>query len=217
MHKPNSLLEIDVQDSLDWDAAIDDRRIAVNADSGRVTLTGSVPTYYEKIRAGEDAWSVGGVKSLENELLVGLTGSAVTDLRVEEACRVALDHDRIVPKGSVTPKVTNGVVQLRGQVRNPFQRDAAEVAVSRVDGLIDIENLLSISPEPIPSDVAERINKALERSAIVDGSKISVTNDGHTIYLTGVVGSRAAMREAVNTASFAPGVYAVVNNLTIES
>jgi osmotically-inducible protein OsmY len=83
--------------------------------------------------------------------------------------------------------------------------------------VLGIDNLIAISPEPIPTDVAERINKAFDRSAIIDGSKISVTNDGHTVYLNGVVGSYAAMREAVDTASLAPGVDRVVNDLTIDS
>jgi osmotically-inducible protein OsmY len=216
MHKPNTLLELDVRDSLDWATTLDDQRISVNADDGHVTLSGSVPTYYDKVRAAEAAWTVGGVKSLDNELLVGPAGEAVTDVRLEQACRVALDHDRIVPKGSVTPKATNGVVQLGGQVRNPFQRDAAELAVSRVDGVLGIENVIAISPEPIPTDISDRINKAFERSAIIDGSKISVTNDGHSVFLTGAVGSYAAMREAVDTASAAPGVSQVVNDLVIE-
>jgi len=115
----------------------------------------------------------------------------------------------------VTPTVRDGHVQLRGHVRNPFQRQAAEHAVIQLQGVLGIENLIAISPEPIPSDVAERVNKAFKRSAIVDDSKIRVRNDGHTIYLTGTVGSYAAMREAVDTAWQAPGVDNVVNDLVI--
>jgi osmotically-inducible protein OsmY len=215
MHKPNHLLEFDVKDTLDWDSAIDDRRIDVKADEGHVTLTGSVPSYYDKVRATEDAWSVGGVKTLDNELLVGLEGAAINDTQLEQACRAALDHDRVVPTGSVTPTVRDGHVQLRGQVRNPFQRDAAEFVVSRLDGVLAIENLIAISSEPIPSDVADRVNKAFKRNAIIDDSQIKVTNDGHTLYLTGVAGSYAAMREALDTAWQAPGVDNVVSDVVI--
>jgi osmotically-inducible protein OsmY len=215
MHKPNNLLEFDVKDTLDWDSAIDDRRIEVKADDGHVVLGGSVPSYYEKVRASEDAWSVDGVKALDNELLVGLVGGAINDSELEQACRDALDHDRVVPKGSVTPTVRDGHVQLRGHVRNPFQRDAAEFVVGRLDGVLAIENLVAISSEPIASDVADRVNKAFKRNAIIDDSKIKVTNDGHTLYLTGVAGSYAAMREAIDTAWHAPGVDSVVNDLVI--
>ncbi len=215
MHKPNHLLEFDVKDTLDWDSAIDDRRIEVKADDGHVALTGSVPSYYDKIRATEDAWSVGGVKTLDNELLVGLEGAVVNDAQLEQACLDALNHDRVVPTGSVTPTVRDGRVQLRGHVRNPFQRDAAEFVVGRLDSMLAIENLIAISSEPIPSDIADRVNKAFKRNAIIDDSSIKVTNDGHTLYLTGVAASYAAIREAVDTAWHAPGVDNVVNDLVI--
>jgi osmotically-inducible protein OsmY len=217
MHKPNNLLEFDVKDTLDWDSAIDDRRVEVKADDGHVILTGSVPSYYEKVRATEDAWTVGGVKALDNEILVGLVGEAINDRQLEQACREALDRDRVVPMGSVTPTVTDGKVRLTGHVRNHFQRDAAELVVSRLDGVLAIENLVAISPEPIPTDIADRVNKAFKRNAIIDDSNITVTNDGHTIYLQGVVGSYAAMRAALDTAWQAPGVDNVVNDLVISA
>ena len=106
-------------------------------------------------------------------------------------------------------------MRLAGHVRNPFQHDAAEFVISRLDGVLAIENLIAISAEPIPSDVADRVNKAFKRNAIIDDSKIKVTNDGHTIYLTGDVGSYAAMRAALDTAWQAPGVDNVVNDLVI--
>lgn len=216
MHKPNALLEFDVRDTLDWDPALDDRRVTVNADKGHVTLTGSVPTYFDKVRAVRDLWTVDGVRSVDNRLLVGPVGAALDDHDIAAACRLALDHDRLVPKGSVTPTVSDGEVQLRGHVRHLFQRDAAELAVSRVDGVVEIENLIAISPEPVPSDVANRISKAFARSAIIDGAKIGVSNDGHTIYLTGVVGSYAVVQGAMELAANAPGVDRVVNDLIIE-
>jgi osmotically-inducible protein OsmY len=216
MHKPNGLLELDVKDTLDWDQALIDTRIEVDAKDGNVTLSGSVPTYYDKVRAAEDTWTVGGVKTLQNNLLVGVAGEAVNDAQIAAGCVEALDNDRVVPKGSVTPTVTDGYVQLRGRVRNHFQRQAAEFAVEHVNGVLGIENLVATSSEPIPTDVADRINKAYQRSAIIDDSKIVVTNDGHTVVLSGVVGSYAAMREAVDTAWSAPGVDNVVNNLVIE-
>jgi osmotically-inducible protein OsmY len=216
MHKPNNLLEFDVRDTLGWDPALDDRRISVNAESGHVTLTGSVPSSYDKRRAEEDAWTVGGVRALDNELLVGAAGAAIDDAQIAAACTAALANYRLVPKGSVTATVRDGHVQLRGQVRNPFQRQAAEDAVVLLDGVLGVENLVAISPEPIPTDIAARIHKAFARSALVDESKVDVTNDGHTIHLAGSVHSYAAMRQAVDTAAGAPGVDRVVNDLVIE-
>lgn len=215
MHKPNHLLEIDMKETLAWDGLIDDRRIEVKADDGHVTLQGAVPTYYEKELATEDAWTVGGVRLLDNDLVVGPLGEAITDAAIVAGCATALDHEPLVPKGSVEAVVVDGVVTLRGQVRHHREREAAKFAVSRVDGVLGMRDSITISHDPIPSDVADRINKAFQRSAIIDDSLISVTNEDHTIYLDGTVGSYVARRAAENTAWQAPGVSDVVDRTVI--
>ena len=82
MHKPNMLLESDVQDELDRDPQIDDTRVVVKADAGRVTLSGSVPSYYQAMRAADDTLVVGGVTGVDNQVLVGLVGDAITDAEI---------------------------------------------------------------------------------------------------------------------------------------
>ena len=215
MHKPNNLLELDVKDELDWDPMIDDDRIVVKADDGRVTLTGTVPSYYEATRAVDDAWTVGGVRDVDDELLVGLVGDAITDTDIMAACAIALDADKFVPPGSVTAVADRGWVTLTGQVRHHYQRQAAKHAVRKVDGVLGITDDIEISSEPIPSDVADRINNAFRRNAIIDESLIDVSNTGHTIYLDGTVGSYQAREQAVQTAWDAPGVTDVVDRLVI--
>jgi len=215
MHKPNNLLQLDVEAEFDWDPVLDESRIVVNADDGRVTLTGTVPTYYDATLASEDAWTVGGVRDVDNELLVGLVGEAIADVDITAACAAALDADRFVPQGSVTAVATDGWVELSGQVRRHYQRQAAEHAVRRVDGVLGITDKIDLSSEPIPSDVADRINKAFRRNAIIDDSMIDVTNTDHTIYLDGTAGSYTARQAAEDTAWDAPGVTDVVDRLVI--
>jgi osmotically-inducible protein OsmY len=215
MKKPNNLLEMDVKEELDWNPLLDDSRIIVKADDGQITLSGAVPTYDESLLAQEDAFSIGGVTMVENQLLVGLVGEAVADADVADACATALDKDRFVPRGAVTAVVTDGWVNLSGEVRRHFQRRAAAHAVRRVDGVLGVTNDIVLTSEPIPSDVAERINRAFKRNAIIDDSLIVVTNVDHTIYLDGTVGSWTAMDQAVDTAWEAPGVGDVVNRLVI--
>ncbi len=215
MHKPNDLLELDVKDELDWDPMLDDTRIVVEADDGRVTLTGTVPSYHDATRATDDAWTVGGVRDVDNELFVGFVGAAVLDANITAACTKALDADKFVPKGSVTAEVNDGRVTLTGQVRHHFQRQAAEFAVRRVDGVRGITDDVRISSEPTPSDVADRIKKAFRRNAIIGDSLIEVSNTGSTIYLDGTVGSYTAREKAEDTAWAAPGVTDVVDRLVI--
>ena len=216
MHKPNNILEIDVEDSLAWDPYLDASRVEVKADSGQVTLTGAVPTYADRLKATDAALSVGGVRSVDNELFVGPAGEALADALIAFAAATALESDRFVPVGAVKVVVVDGRATLTGTVRHHFQRQAAEHAVSNVKGVLDITDDIMVSGEPMPSDVAERINKAFRRSAIIDDSRITVSTAGRTVYLDGIVGSGCAMTEAVDTALAAPGVEYVANRLIIE-
>jgi osmotically-inducible protein OsmY len=215
MQKPNMLLESDVQDELDWDPQVDDSRIVVHANDGRVTLSGAVPSYLEMLRAVEDVHTVGGVTGVDNELLVGRAGEAIDDGAIAMACAAALDADKLVPKGAVHVEVRDGYVTLTGEVRRHYQREAARFAVSRVDGVLGVNDNITLSSDPIPSDVADRIRKALQRNAMIDESAIMVSNTGHTIQLDGTVGSLTARDEAEQTAWDAPGVQDVVDNVQV--
>jgi osmotically-inducible protein OsmY len=215
MHKPNNLLEADVKDELDWDHLVDNSRIEVKADDGMVTLTGAVPTLEESLLAADDARSVSGVRDVDNELNIGLLGEAIADADIAAACADALDRDKFVPKGSTTATVLNGWVTLTGRVRHHLQRKAAEHAVGGVRGVLGVDNDITLTDEPIPSDVVDRINMALQRSAIVDDSTIQVSNQGHIIYLDGVTDSWAAKNEAEDAAWSAPGVSEVVDRLSV--
>jgi osmotically-inducible protein OsmY len=215
MHKPNKLLELDVNDQLAWDSQVDTTRIVVSADDGKVTLTGSVPTLYEVTRAGDDAMLVGGVKALDNQLLVGRLGGAITDVEIAAASVEALNGDSFVPKGSVTVDVRDGWVTLGGEVRHHYQRQAAEHAVRRVDGVLGIDNGIALTDAPIPSDVADRIKNAFQRAAIINDSLIEVSNVGHTVYLDGKADSWVARQAAEDAAWDAPGVNMVIDRLEV--
>jgi osmotically-inducible protein OsmY len=158
---------------------------------------------------------VGGVKGLDNQLLVGLVGDAVTDAEIAVAASNALDADRLVPKGSVFVDVLEGMVTLTGEVRHQFQRKAAEFAVRRVDGVLGMDDQIALTTEPIPSDVADRISKTFRRRAIIDDSAIEVSNVSNTVYLDGKVDSWTARDAADDAAWEAPGVDNVVDRLVV--
>ena len=215
MHKPNEFLKLDVEDQLAWDPQVDTTRIVVSANEGKVTFTGAVPSLYQVTRAGEDAMLVGGVKVLDNQLLVGLLGGAITDVEIAAASAAALNGDSFVPKGSVTVDVRDGWVTLGGEVRHHYQRQAAEHAVRKVDGVLGIDNGIALTDAPIPSDVADRIKNAFQRAAIINDSLIEVSNVGHTVYLDGKADSWAARQAAEDTAWNAPGVNMVIDRLEV--
>ncbi|HMD47415.1 MAG TPA: BON domain-containing protein [Acidimicrobiales bacterium] len=215
MHKPNNILTDDVRDELDYDPLLNDKRIVVKADDGKVTLTGAVDSYPEVLRATDDTMSVKGVTQVDNQLLVGLVGDAITDAQIAQQAAANLDSDRLVPHGSLKVAVSDGWATVTGEVRHHFQVMAAKHDVGRVPGVLGINDKMTITANPIPSDVADRINRAFRRNAIIDESKIQVSVSGHTVFLDGTVDSWDAMGAATDTAWSAPGVTDVVNRLVL--
>ena len=64
-----------------------------------------------------------------------------------------------------------------------------------------MDDKIALTSEPIPSDVADRIQKTFRRRAIIDDSLITVSNNTNTIYLDGKVDSWTA-REAADDAAW---------------
>ena len=63
-----------VIDELDWEPSVDASHIGVTASNGVVTLSGHVPSYWEKRMAERAAERVKGVKAIVEEIEVQLRG-----------------------------------------------------------------------------------------------------------------------------------------------
>ena len=106
-------LQQSVMDELAWDPSITSARIGVTAREGVVTLSGHVPSYWEKRSAEAAASRVKGVKAVIEEIEVQLSGGNMwTD---EKICARALDNlasDSSVPKDQIKLEVEKGWVTL---------------------------------------------------------------------------------------------------------
>jgi osmotically-inducible protein OsmY len=214
--KTNVQLRKDVLDELIFDPSVSSENVAVSAKDGVITLTGSVSSYADKYSAERAVFRVSGVKAVVEELDVKLSDESIrTDQEVAKAAADALEWNVSVP-ATVNIKVENGAITLRGEVEWQYQRDAATSAVRWLKGVKSVNNIISIHKRPQPSDIKQRIEKALVRSAEDDAKKIRVSmNDGKVI-LSGKVRSRAEIQDAKWAAWAAHGVNSVETNLVVE-
>jgi osmotically-inducible protein OsmY len=215
--RANTKLQKAVLAELEWDPRVDASKVGVATVDGVVTLTGSVPSYAEKIAAEQAVKRVAGVKGIANDLEVHLPGmSQRGDTELAQAALQALKWDVTVP-AEVTVRISHGWVTLEGTVEHEFQRAAAERAVRHLRGLRGCDNNIELRPPITENLVKHRIEAALQRRAELDASQVKVEVAGSLVTLKGRVHSWREHDDAFNAAWDAAGVTAVVDALDVDA
>jgi osmotically-inducible protein OsmY len=212
----NTQLQKAVLAELEWDPRIDASKVGVSTVEGVVTLTGSVPSYAEKIAAERAVERVAGVKAIVNDLEVHLPGpSQRGDTELAQTALQALKVDVMVPVEGITVRVSHGWLTLEGSVEHEYQRNAAERAVRHLRGLRGCDNNIELKPRVTESLVKHRIEAALKRRAELDASQVKVAVAGGKVTLKGTVHSKREHDDALNAAWDAAGVTAVEDALAV--
>ena len=209
-------IQRDVLAELKWDARLQPNEIGVIVKDGVVTLTGWVDSYAKKWAAEEAAHRVRGVKAVANDIEVRLPVSDErTDADIAAAVVRALEWDAFVPVEKVDVTVSKGWVTLRGEVEWQFQKEDAERVVRRLSGVKGVTNLIVVKPRVTPSELKQKIEQALIRTAQTDAQRITVEVEGSKVILKGNVRSWAEREEAERAAWLAPGVTSVENRIAV--
>jgi osmotically-inducible protein OsmY len=139
-------LESIAMNMLQWDAEIDASDVRAIADAGRITLKGSVPAYWQKLRAEDVMLSIRGVRGVTNELAVVPT-KKYEDRKIAEQIIAALERNIYVNPDDIDIKINNGVVTLTGAVPDRRAYRAARDAARYTPGVVDVINELLVEEE----------------------------------------------------------------------
>jgi osmotically-inducible protein OsmY len=209
-------LKRQVEEELAWDPAVEITDIGVEVHERVVTLSGHPASYAAKLAAEKAAQRVAGVKAVVVEMNIRLPHSDVrTDEEIANAVRSMMRWTVGLSEEAVKVQVEKGWVTLRGEVDRAFQSHVATRTISYMRGVTGVSNLIRIGGKAAAQDIGEQIGKALQRHAEREAKHIEVRVHEGTVTLTGKVDS-AGERSAVRGAAWAaPGVHAVVDNLTV--
>lgn len=231
-----------VNDALMTDPRVMSFNIDVDATGSLVTLRGQVDNLKAKRAAGQDAWQTVGVSHVTNRIKVRPDDPPADD-KVEEAIRDALLRNPYVERFEITTIVTDGVAHLYGSVDTYFEKQRATDLASRVEGVLDVENHLTVngddaylydpyvddsfveddlvmgyerrSPYQTDSQIKDSIESELWWSPFVDADQVNVTVDNGVARLTGTVDSWSELRAATENA-YEGGATLVDNDLTVD-
>jgi osmotically-inducible protein OsmY len=214
--RPDSDIERDVKDELQWRPDLDATDIAVSVKNGVVTLTGFVHSYVDKYEAEAATKRVAGVVGMANDIEVRLRNvDAKPDPEIAREAVAAIKSQLPYSWENIKVIVKDGWVHLEGEEEWQFQRDTAEKAVCRLRGVKGVSNLIKLKPRAQPSEIKRKIQEAFKRNAELDANRIVVEAKGSEVILKGTVRSWAELEEAERVAWSAPGVIKVENRIVV--
>lgn len=216
--KSDSEIKQQVLRELKWDSRIAWSEIGVEVLDGIVTLEGTVDSYAKKLAAQEAAHRIAGVLDAANEIEVKPAGDFTrTDADIARALRHVLQWDAFVPDERIQSTVSDGWVTLEGEVALWHERQDAERAVLRLEGVVGVINKISIVPRKVdPEELRESMEYALERRADREAERLRIEVHDGAVDLFGRVHSWQEKRAVVGSISHAPGVAEIRDHLRID-
>jgi osmotically-inducible protein OsmY len=133
-------------------------RVSTTVVEGRVLLAGRVDKPETRLDATRVAWSVEGVKKVDNDIEVSdmsgwLDGPADFIMRTQLA--TVLLADKSIKDVNYTTDVVHGVVYLMGIAQNREEMDRVVAHAQKVNGVKRVENYVVLKDDPVRNGFPE--------------------------------------------------------------
>ena len=219
MQRTDENIKRDVVDQLYWDNRVNAADIKIEVLGGIVTMSGNVNTSNARYSAVSDAWMIEGVTNVNNNLHVIYASdmNLPTDMQIKTQAENTLLWNEDIDSTKIDVSVSQGIITLNGTVDSLWKKWEAEQTVYRNFGVLSVENHLTIVPTTsiVDQDIAEDIEKALDRNFYVDSEDVAVKVDRGIVTLMGDVKSTIARTQAEEIAMYTAGVMDVKNELRL--
>jgi len=170
------------------DDRLSEQSIEVTVHDGTARLAGAVQSHNRKLAAQLIAASFEGCRSVVNELEVKPPGH-VSDERIADYVRAALDAHADITMETIAVSVSNGVTTLSGSAASHWERTLAEDVALGSKGVCAVKNLLVVNLDDQIEDEAlcHEIRAALAYTRGLRDADLRVAINGDTAVLAGEV------------------------------
>jgi osmotically-inducible protein OsmY len=181
-----------------------------------VVIEGTVDRVALKKRALLIAMGLEGTSGVVDRLKVR-PAKKMTDKEITDHLYMALSEEPTIDRSLITAEITDGVVDLEGQVSSLTHQRLCGVLAWWVPGSTDVINSLEVVPpeEDSPEEVNDALRIVLEKDRLVDGSSICSFAKDWVVTLWGSVRSAAEREAAEDDAWYIWGVNDVENNIKV--
>ena len=214
-----SNLKIFVQYRLAKSNLLKNDNIDVVINDNKITLSGTVPTLFDKEEAGREAHSVD-----ENYVIVnniGVESKAVDDSTLAKEVMNKIQSDVFYGVFDwLTVNCENGIVTLEGWVHYPWLKNQYESEVKKIPGVQSVSNNIKLTFGP--GELGFKAARLIYNDPMFWGLQYSsnpaihiIVNNG-AVLLFGQVNSDAEKDLAENIISFQTDAVSVQNDLSIK-
>lgn len=127
--------------ALQWHTAVQEEKIQIHVEDGKVTLSGEVDWEYERANARKAIENLEGIKSITNLITVR---PRITYDDVQKKIESAFQRSASLDSRKIHVNVLGNEVILSGTVSSLGQKEDAEYAAWNVPGVKSVENNLDI-------------------------------------------------------------------------
>lgn len=152
-------------------------------------------------------------------ITVGTAIAGPPDGWVTTKAKIALLTADGVSATAVNVDTVDGKVTLHGKVKTEGEKTRAADAVSRVDGVKDVKNLLQVVPEQVresvqnsDSSIKQKVEASIKAEPALTEVKVASVNNG-VVLLSGKTVTLGQKLRAIECAWKAPGVQKVSSEI----
>lgn len=208
-----------IRDQLMLDKRVLSSDINIRVSESTAILSGTVPSYYEKLSAEEDALDVPGIHFVENNLMVTYPEETyvLSDSEIKYSIENMLKWDNRIDSSKINLTVNERVITMEGIVDAFWKRSAVENIAFSISGVVDVINKLNVVWTNGQNDerIAEAIQNALKMSPLVNSDEIIVEVKKGIVTLRGRVKSLISKRIAADKATYTEGVVGINNHIIV--